>query len=77
MKKLEILTFYGVFISIVTLFWAIVFKLICPHLIIQGVIIVAITTSIISAVLITKCFIEIDKEKELVAKSVRNNYSDL
>jgi len=77
LKKLEILAFYGVLISIVTLFWAVVFKLICPHFIVQGVILVAVTTTIISSVLITKCFIEIDQENELVAKSVKDNYSDL
>lgn len=76
MKKLEILAFYGVLISIVTLFWAVVFKLICPHFIVQGVIAVVIITTIISAVLIAKCFIEIDNENLRIVESIeKNNYN--
>jgi len=67
MKKLEIITFYFMFVSIATAFWTVVFKLVCPKFLICGVIVVSVIATIISALLSIKCFIELEnKEAEKV-----------
>jgi len=71
MEKLEIIFFYCVFVSIVALFWTIFFKIFCPRFIICGLIAVTVSTILISAILITKCFIEIDKENKFIIESIK------
>lgn len=74
MKKLEIVMFYFVFVSLVTLFWAVLFKLLCPMLILGGTLFVFIATTIISMVLLTRCLIDLDRENELIVDSLENIY---
>lgn len=70
MKKLEIVTFYLIFISLVTLFWSVVFKFLCPVFIVWGTIFVFLITTIMSMILLTRCFIELGSENELIVDSL-------
>lgn len=74
MRKLEIAMFYGVFISLITLFWAVVFKFLFPTFLIGGTILAFITTTMMSMILLTKCFIELDRKNELMADSLEKIY---
>lgn len=69
-RKLEIIMFYLAFISFVTAFWAILFRLLCPSFIIHITIAVFITILILSLILITKCFIEIDNEDNIIIEDL-------
>jgi len=77
LKKLEIISFYGVFVSVVVLFWALFFKVFCPKILICGVVFVTVVAVIVSALLITKCLTDMEKEGELIIESIENNTHNL
>ena len=68
MKKLDIILFYSVFTSLVVCFWAIIFKLVCPHFVVHVIIISFVISSIMSSMLITNCFIKMDEEQKSIAE---------
>lgn len=74
MKKLEIVMFYCVFISFVTLFWAVLFKFLFPTFLIWGTVFAFVITTMMSMILLTKCFIEFDKRNKLIADSLEHIY---
>ena len=54
--------------------WAIAFKLLCPKFFVIATVLAFIAATMMSMILLTKCFIEIDIENERIADSLDNIY---